>query len=53
MKSSWNLLLKEKDGQGLTEYVLIIGLIAIVLMATLQAFEQGLTGTYQNIVAML
>ena len=53
MRNEWYSLLKRKDGQGMTEYVLIIGLIAIILMTTLQAFEQGLTGTYQNIVAML
>jgi Flp pilus assembly pilin Flp len=52
MKSGWVFLLKGKDGQGMTEYILIIGLIAIIMMATLQMFEQGVSGTYQNTVAM-
>ena len=45
--------LLKRDGQSLVEYALIIALVAVVLVAGLQALEGGVTGTFNNIVGSL
>ncbi len=52
----WNTIasiFRRNEGQGLTEYVLIISLVAIVLIAGLQALQGGLSGLYLTVVAAL
>ena len=38
------------DGQGLTEYAIIIMLIAIAVITTLTLFGQGLNDLFQSVV---
>lgn len=40
-------------GQGLVEYALIIALVAVVLIAGLQALSGSIAGTFGNVVAAL
>ena len=42
-----------EDGQSLVEYGLIIGLVAIVLVAGLSALSGGIAGVFTRIVAQL
>jgi pilus assembly protein Flp/PilA len=46
MRELWNNFVADESGQGLTEYVLIIGLIAIVLIGALIIFNQALTDRF-------
>jgi Flp pilus assembly pilin Flp len=46
-------LVANESGQDLAEYALLIGLIAIVVIASVSAFGGGLVGFYNNIVATL
>lgn len=46
-------IMKDKKGQGLVEYALIIGLIAVVLIVALQNVEGGISGVFQKIVTAL
>jgi pilus assembly protein Flp/PilA len=52
----WNKvrsLLKREEGQGLTEYALIIALVAVVVTVALTALQGGITGTLNGIVGSL
>jgi len=51
----WKLIrrIRSEEGQGLVEYALIIALVAIVLIAGLQALSGGITGAFNTIVAAL
>lgn len=52
----WQALLsvfKKKEGQSLVEYALIIALVAVVLIAGLQALQGGITTAFTNVVAQL
>jgi len=42
-------MIKSKKGQGMVEYGLIIGLIAIVVIVALRALGQDLGGIFQTI----
>jgi pilus assembly protein Flp/PilA len=42
-------LFKEEDGQGMTEYALIIGIIAVVLIGTLALFKDKLVTIFEGI----
>jgi pilus assembly protein Flp/PilA len=42
-------LFKEEEGQGMTEYALIIGIIAVVLIATLGLFKDKLISIFEGI----
>ena len=42
--------LKDKKGQGMVEYALIIGLVAVALIVGLQALTGGIDGTFEAIV---
>lgn len=46
-------LFKKEEGQGLVEYALIIALVAVVLIAGLQALAGGIGGAFTAIVAAL
>lgn len=46
-------LVSEEEGQGLVEYALIIGLVAIVLIAALQGMEGGIAGVFTRIQTAL
>jgi len=45
----WQKLVSEEKGQGLVEYALIIGLIAVVLIGALSAMEGGISGVFDRI----
>lgn len=46
-------MLKNKKGQGLVEYALIIALIAVVLVVALQALQGGISGAFQDVITNL
>lgn len=46
-------LVRRRDGQSLVEYALIIALVAVVLIASLQALQGGITTAFTNVVASL
>lgn len=46
-------VIRSEEGQGLMEYVLIIGLVAIILIATIQVFQGSVTDMYQTMVSVL
>ena len=46
-------LFKDEEGQGMVEYGLIIGLIAIVLIGALTALNGGLTSIFDKITNAL
>lgn len=43
----------DESGQDLAEYALLIGLIAVVVVASVGAFGTSLSGFYSNIVDSL
>ncbi|MDD4504406.1 MAG: Flp family type IVb pilin [Clostridiaceae bacterium] len=45
--------LKDKKGQGMVEYALIIGLIAVVLITVLTNMGGGIKSKFQDIVNAL
>lgn len=46
-------VLKNRKGQGMVEYALIIGLIAVVLIGALTSMEGGISATFTKIVGSL
>ncbi|MFQ5692086.1 MAG: Flp family type IVb pilin [Nitrospinota bacterium] len=55
-KDMWNQirsLLKKEEGQGLTEYALIISLVAVAVVVTLTALSGGITGTLTTVIGSL
>ena len=46
-------IFRKKEGQSLVEYALIIALVAVVLIAGLQALQGGITAAFNNVVAQL
>ncbi len=48
-----NRFFREEEGQGLVEYALIIGLIAIVAIAALSAAGGSVSGLFNNITGKL
>ena len=44
---------RRKEGQSLVEYALIIALVAVVLVAGLQALQGGINTAFQNVIAKL
>ncbi len=44
---------RRKEGQGLVEYVLIISLVSVVLIAGLQLLQGGISGLYLTVIAAL
>ena len=58
MRTAWQVAelkdrLRQRRGQGMVEYALIIALVAIVLVATLTAFNGGLRRLYDSITNTL
>lgn len=41
-------LVTEEEGQGLTEYGLIIALVAVLLIGTLVAFKDKIAGVFNS-----
>jgi pilus assembly protein Flp/PilA len=48
MRELWNNFVADESGQGLTEYVLIIGLIAIAIIVMIAAFGQQIGTLFTN-----
>ena len=42
-------LLTQEEGQGMTEYALIVGVIAVAAIAILYAFKDQLKGVFSNL----
>lgn len=56
MRGFWRKLIRRtrrEDGQGLVEYGLIIGLVAIALIAALFALNGGLKNIFSSITGQL
>ncbi|NDI36370.1 Flp family type IVb pilin [Chengkuizengella sediminis] len=41
-------LVKEEKGQGLTEYGLVLGIIAVAVVATIGLFRDEIVGMYET-----
>ena len=48
MTALWNRFWKDESGQGLTEYVLIIALVAVALIACLIVFRNQIGGAFNR-----
>jgi Flp pilus assembly pilin Flp len=46
-------IFRKKEGQSLVEYALIIALVAVVLIAGLQALQGGITASFNAAIAAL
>ena len=46
MKST--IIRRRRQGQGMTEYIIIVGLIAILLIAAVTKFKDKLEGAYKK-----
>lgn len=53
MRKLWQRLWKEEDGQGLTEYGLILSLVAIVVIGVLITMGDTLKNIFGNVVTGL
>ena len=53
MKELMMKLWKDEEGQGLTEYALVLAGIAIVVIATLLLIGQRVENVYQEVLARL
>jgi pilus assembly protein Flp/PilA len=53
MKELWNNFLADESGQGLVEYVLIIALVAIGLIAIMLVFRNSIGNIFQAIADTL
>jgi pilus assembly protein Flp/PilA len=49
MRELWNNFVKDESGQGLVEYVLIIALVAIGLIAIMVIFRNEIGGIFNSI----
>lgn len=49
MRELWNNFVKDESGQGLVEYVLIIALVAIGLIAVMLVFRNQIGGIFDTI----
>ena len=49
MKAKLLGLLKDEEGQGMVEYGLIIGLVAIVLVVALTTMSGGIGGVFDRV----
>lgn len=49
MKELWTRFIKDESGQGLVEYVLIIAVVAIGLIAALYYFRDRVGNTFVNV----
>ncbi|KJR45867.1 hypothetical protein UF75_3738 [Desulfosporosinus sp. I2] len=53
MKEKLVRLIRDEEGQGMVEYGLIIGLVAIVIVAALATMSGSITGIFDRISAAL
>jgi Flp pilus assembly pilin Flp len=53
MKKLLKKLIRRTEGQSLVEYALIIALVAVALIVGLGAMKDGISGTFDTIVASL
>lgn len=53
MKKAVTRWVQNQEGQGLTEYALIIALVGVALVATLTALAGGITGVLNNAIAAM
>lgn len=49
MKDMWNAFLQDESGQGLVEYVLIIALVAVGLIAVMGLFRDSIGDVFTAI----
>jgi pilus assembly protein Flp/PilA len=49
MRELWKNFVSDESGQGLVEYVLIIALVAIGLIAVMLVFRNSIGGVFDNI----
>jgi len=48
MKNLISRIIKEEGGQGMTEYGLILGFIAVAVIATMVIFKDEITGLFNS-----
>jgi pilus assembly protein Flp/PilA len=53
MRELWNNFVQDESGQGLVEYVLIIALVAVGLIAVMIVFRDAIGGVFDNITGRL
>jgi len=53
MKSFFKVLCRDETGQDLTEYALLIVLIALALVTSIQPFASAITNVFSNAAANL
>jgi pilus assembly protein Flp/PilA len=53
MLNAWNRFWNDESGQGLTEYALIIALVAVALIAVLIVFRNQIGGVFDRASAAL
>jgi pilus assembly protein Flp/PilA len=53
MRELWNNFVADESGQGLVEYVLIIALVAIGLIAIMLVFRNSIGGIFRSISTTL
>ncbi len=53
MKESLVKLIREEEGQGMVEYGLIIGLVAIAVIVALTTMSGSISGVFDKITAKL
>ncbi len=53
MQTLWSRFMAEEAGQGLTEYALIIALVAVALIATLVLFRNSIGRVFTNATTKL
>ena len=49
MKELWQRFVKDESGQGLVEYILIIAVVAILIIAALAYFRGTVGNTYNDV----
>jgi pilus assembly protein Flp/PilA len=53
MRELWNNFVADESGQGLVEYVLIIALVAIGLIAIMVVFRDAIGGIFRSMATTL
>jgi len=53
MKNLIQRFIREEEGQDLIEYALLAALIAVMLIASMQAVQGGISGVFARVVAQL
>jgi pilus assembly protein Flp/PilA len=53
MKNLLVRFVREEEGQDLIEYALLCALIAVVLVASMEAVAEGIDGVFQRVIAAL